>query len=236
MLQKVFFVFGILLVTFLSFSDDKIWQDRNSKEGAKKAYEYYESEFQKKKTYESAWKFSRAARFYAHYFVKDIEAKKKIFEKAKDVALEATKVDPLKPEGHYYLGVAYGSWAEANGVLQSLAYAQPIVDEMTKVIQIDPDFREGAAYMVRGRVYHKAPGWPISIGDKEKAKNDFEKAIKYQNRAAFRYYAEFLIDQGQKEKAKEIIQKGLSLPFNEEDKIVEEDEIAKLKELEKKLK
>jgi tetratricopeptide (TPR) repeat protein len=232
MKRRFLFVFAVLFVCFVRYGFGvDIFRSLTNYDEAKRAYDYYKSEYLSKKDYDSAWKFSAVARFFGNYFVKVVEEKKKIFEEAKDAALFATKVNPGGVEGHYYLGVAYGSWAEATGIMNSLFLAGPIVDEMTKVISLDPKFRDGAAYAVRGRVYHKAPGWPVSVGDKNKAKKDFEEAIKYNNRMSYRFYAEFLIDIGDKKKAKEIVEKGLSLPFNDSEPIADEDEMRILKKL-----
>jgi tetratricopeptide (TPR) repeat protein len=227
-----------LLVSFISFVlfsgygfAIDIFKPLTNYQESKNAYETYKSGYLSKKNYESAWEFAAIARFFGNYFVKDVEAKKKIFEEAKDAALFATKVNANGVEGHYYLGVAYGSWAEATGIMNSLFLAGPIVDEMTKVINLDPKFRNGSAYAVRARVYQKAPGWPVSIGDREKAQKDFEEAIKYDNRMSYRFYAEFLMGIGEKEEARKIAEKGLNLPPNELEPVADEDEMEILKKL-----
>ncbi|MGB9621006.1 MAG: tetratricopeptide repeat protein [Brevinematia bacterium] len=230
----------VILAMILSFiylhAYPSIFKEVKNEADAKSMYEKYKNLFNNdKNNYEYAYKYCAFARFYGFYFLKEKSEREKVFEEAKNAGEVAVKLSPNSPEGHYFLGVAYGSWAEEKGVMNSLFLAEPIVDEMTKVIKIDPSFRNGSAYMVRGRVYQKAPGWPISIGDKQKAQEDFEKAITYTNRQAYRYYAEFLIDQNQKEKGLEIIEKGLSLPPGEE-KIVDEYEIKMLSILRDKIK
>ncbi len=232
MRKEFLFVFAALFVCFASYGFGiDIFRSLTNYDETKRAYDFYKAEYLSKKDYDSAWKFSAVARFFGNYFVKGVEEKKKIFEEAKDTALFATKENPKGVEGHYYLGVAYGSWAEVTGVMNSLFLAGPIIDEMTKVISLDPKFRNGSAYAIRGRVYHKAPGWPVSVGDKSKAQKDFEEAVKYGNRMSYRFYAEFLISIGDKKKAREIIEKGLSLPFNDSEPVVDENEIKHLKKL-----
>ncbi|MFN4245488.1 MAG: tetratricopeptide repeat protein [Brevinematia bacterium] len=226
-----------LVFVFLSSSSfPQLFKDIRNKEDAKKMYEYYKEAFTKNPSnYDSAWKFCAFARFYGFYFVSDKKVREAIFDEAKNAGEVAVKVDPDGIEGNYFLGVAYGSWAQERGVMDSLFLAEPIVKLMTKVIKKDPSFRNGSAYLVRGRVYSKVPGWPISIGDRKKAIEDFEKAIKYTNRAAYRYYAEFLIDQKEYKKAKELIDKGLSLePY--EEIVVDDYEIKTLKQLLEKVK
>ncbi len=224
--------FYILLLTSMSFS--QIFKDIKTKEDARKMYEYYKDLFTKEtNNYENAWKYCAFARFYGFYFVEDKKLREKIFEEAKSAGEIAIKLNPDGIEGNYFLGVAYGSWAEEKGVMNSLFLAGPIVNLMTKVIKKDPSFRDGSAYMVRGKVYSKAPGWPVSIGDTKKATEDFERAIKYPNKAAYRYYAEFLLSKGEKKKAKEIIEKALSLEASNEP-VIDNYETKILEELKEK--
>jgi hypothetical protein len=230
----------ILFITFITgmliAADDSYWDNRNSGAGAKAAYEYYKSAYQTDKNYETAWKLARSAHFYADKFIKDSTLKKNIFTEGKTAAESATNLGPDKPDGYYYLGICLGSWAEANGILKSLFTAPDIVKAADKCIAIDPQFENGSAYMLRARVYQKAPGG-ISVGDPKKANADYIKAIEYgpNKRTAHRFYAEFLIERGNKTKAREIIDKGLAIEYNDADKITEDDEIGMLNDLKKKL-
>lgn len=233
-MKRFFTIVFIIFISVLAYGG--IFKDIKTEDEAKQMYEYYKNLLSKNtNNYEYAWKLCAFARFYGFYFIKDKTQREKIFEEAKNAGELAIKLNPNGVEGNYFLGVAYGSWAEEKGIMNSLFLAGPIVDLMTKVINIDPSFRDGAGYMVRGRVYSKAPGWPLSIGDINKATDDFEKAIKYPNRTAYRYYSEFLINKGNYKKAKELIEKGLTLPPSDE-QVVDEYEIKNLKDLQAKIK
>ncbi len=228
-------LFIFVLAGFAFAIDDSYWSNRNTADGAKAAYDYYKAQFQSGSSYETAWKFARAAHFYADQFQSNPDIKKTIFTEAKKAAESATNMENNKPEGHYYLGISLGSWAEANGIFKSLFTAPDILKEATKTINIDPVYENGSAYMLRGRVYHKAPGG-ISVGDSKKAEADYLKAIEYgpNQRVTFRFYAEFLMDKD-KVKAKDIIEKGLAIPVDESDIFSENKEIGELKDLQKKL-
>ncbi len=236
--MKRFLVVLTLLISSAVFcfsSDDSFWEKRNTEVGAKASYEYYKSQFNSEQNYENAWKFARAAHFYADNFIKDSDSKKTVFTEGKKAAEAATNQGYDKPDGHYYLGICLGSWAEANGILKSLFTAGDILKEASKVINIDPAYENGSGYMLRARVYQKAPGG-ISVGDSKKADADYQKAIEYgpSNRVTFRFYAELLMDKD-KTKAKDIIEKGLAIPINENDSLTENKEIDLLKDLQKKV-
>ena len=198
----------------------------------------YEQDYVRLKTqasgdYARLWQYARAAYYYGEYEITNEDQKKVIFTEAKESALQAVTLEDKKPEGHYWLGVAYGAWAEANGILNSLQLAGTIAEEMTKVLAIDPTYNNGSAFMVRGRVYAKAPGWPLSVGDGSKAEADFKQALKYGpvNRKAYRFYAEYLLANGRTTEATTIIKRGLAVGYNADEGIPEKTEITKLKSL-----
>jgi hypothetical protein len=233
-----FYAAGLMLIfvfTVCFATDDSFWSNRNSAEGAKAAYEYYRQQYSGDKNYENSWKFARAAHYYADNFLTKPELKKTAFTEGKSAAENATNREPDKVEGHYYLGVCVGSWAEANGILDSLSAAGLILSEATKTINIDPSFENGAGYMLRGRVYQEAPAI-ISVGDRKKAEDDYEKGISYgpNNRVTYRFYAELMMDTDKK-KAKELIEKGLAIPLDEENSYEDNEEIKNLKDLQAKL-
>ena len=232
-MKKLLLVIGLAITLSWLFANDTIWDNRNSAAGAEKAYTYYKTQYTQKQNYDSAWQLARAAHFYADFFIKDGELKKKVFAEGKDAALNAVELNSQDPEGHYWLGANYGSWAETNGVLESLNYADDIAAEMTKVIKINPTYKDGTPYAIRAKVYYKAPGWPLSIGDPKKAGEDFEQALKYaagKNRKVYRFYAEYLIGKD-KAKALQIAKEGLAIPHDKADKVSEDKEIETLQKL-----
>lgn len=232
----------VVVVTLLGlmtwcFGLEDYWGERNTLEGAKKGYETLKTLYQQDTTsYEVAWKFARAAYHYADNFIKDNKSRKQIFTEGKEAAERATKINPNAPEGWYWLGVCLGSWGEANGIMQSLGAVKPIMNAISKGMAIDPNFDGGAFYNLRGRVYHKAPAG-ISVGDRKKAEADYKQviAINPRHRTAYRFYAELLLEDGRKDEARTIIEKGLAIPYDSENKVSEDKEIRLLQELKKKL-
>jgi len=233
------FILSVLICIFTSSiyseTDDSIWSNRDSAEGSKKAYEYYKELFGNETNYENAWKFARSAFYYADNYLQLNDMKKKIFSEAKIASEIATNLEPEKVEGHYYLAICVGSLAEVSSIFENLSVADIIIRESTKVINTDPYFDDGGGYMLRGRVYQMAPAI-ISVGDRQKAIKDYEKALEYgpDNRTLYRFYAELLMDFNRK-KAAEIITRGLSIPPALEDVSQDHEEIKILKNLQSKL-
>ncbi len=230
MQKKYFFTIVTLVILLLFFSfDDTAWLNRNTEAGAKAAYEYYKKIYEQNPgSYEAAWKYARAAHFYANEFVKENKLKKEIFTDGKNAAENATKLNPGSVEGFYYYGVCLGSWGEVNGILASLSSVGSVEKAANKAIELDPYFSKGGPYMLLARVYQKVPG-----KSKEKTTEYYELSLKYgpTGRVNYRFYAEFLIDQKKYEKAREIIKKGINIPFDESDKLIEEKEIKILNDL-----
>jgi tetratricopeptide (TPR) repeat protein len=93
--------------------------------------------------------------------------KKRIFEQGIYHAKKAVQLAEDRPEGHYWLGINYGVYGEAKGILKSLSLVKPIKEEMNKVLALNPSFDDGGADRVLGRVYHELPGF--AGGSKKKA-------------------------------------------------------------------
>jgi hypothetical protein len=58
--------------------------------------------------------------FYADYYECNNEKKKEYFNLTKQYATKAVSIDSNCADAHYWLGIGYAKWAEANGILESL--------------------------------------------------------------------------------------------------------------------
>lgn len=154
---------------------------------------------------EGWWKLSRAL-----YWVGNKSKSKKeqmvIHEEAIEAAKKATKLAPNDVEGYYWLGVNYGLYGQAKGVLKSLALVDPIKEAMAKVNKINPKYNNAGANMVLGRMYFKLPG--IAGGDNDKSIELLQKTVKMapKNWRAWIYLAEVLKDEDKDAEAKKAIQ------------------------------
>lgn len=119
-------------------------------------------------------------------------------------------------ESNFWLSVNYGSFGQEKGIMQSLALISPIKDAAEKALKIDENYFYGGPWRVLGRLYHKAPGFPFSIGNSKKAIECLEKAVKlapkfYLNRL---FLAEAYISNRDKLKAKEQLEWIQLAPLN----------------------
>jgi hypothetical protein len=89
---------------------------------------------------------------------------------------------------------------------------------MEVVLKENENFFFAGPHRVLGRLYHQAPGWPISIGNKNKAAHHLERAVELgpkfmHNRL---YLSEFYLDTGKKKKALVHLDWMIETPLNPE--------------------
>jgi tetratricopeptide (TPR) repeat protein len=125
--------------------------------------------------YEAAW---RAAQF--NYYLGDNTTDKgerdKAFEDGIEAARAAVKLQPDKPEGHFWLGANLGGQAKVS-LLSGIADTDEIRQEMETVLKLDEGYLSGSAYMALGQVYLETP--KMMGGDPKKAVEYMEKGLKF---------------------------------------------------------
>jgi|ERR1700752_963290 len=135
--------------------------------------------------YEAAWKLSRASFYVGDHAANDDE-RDEMFKQGIEAGKAAVKLQPGKPEGHFWLGANYGGTA-AHSTLASLSSVQDIKGEMEAVIKIDEKYQGASAYLGLGRLYLQAP--KVLGGDTAKAIEYLQKGVKLSaNNSLMRYH------------------------------------------------
>lgn len=146
---------------------DRLYEQRGDLAKAQEALDKYrEALIKGEDPYGTYWRMARVEYWIGDHTPNKTE-KKRIFEQGIYHAKKAVQADPNKPEGHYWLGICYGVYGEARGVLKSLSLVKPIKQEMNAVLAIDPAYDDGGPDRVLGRVYHELPGF--AGGSKKKS-------------------------------------------------------------------
>ncbi len=156
---------------------DALYAERADPAKAKEARAKYEAALAAgEDAYEASWRLARVCYWIGdHTAASDV--KKKIFLDGVEHAKKAVELDPNRAEGHFWLGVCYGVYGEAKGVLKSLALVKPIKEAMRRVLEIDPAYDRGGADRVLGRVYHEVPR--IAGGSEKTSLAHLLKAVEY---------------------------------------------------------
>lgn len=162
--------------------------------------------------WEIYWKAARCYNEYAIFADDPII----IFEQGIRFAQKSLELQEHNPEAHFWLAAIYGQLCQRKGVLNSLTLVKKMKDELEHCLQIEPEY--DYAYHVLAKLYLVTPGWPISIGDKEKALNNELKAVELKpNYIPYRWglyniYREL----GKKKEALEVLEVIIKLPLEDE--------------------
>jgi tetratricopeptide (TPR) repeat protein len=124
--------------------------------------------------YEAAWKLARATFYVGDHTDNDGE-RDDMFRAGTEAGKVAIKLQPDKPEGHFWLGANYGGSA-AHSTIANLSSFNDIKTEMEAVLKIDESYQGYSAYLGLGRLYLQAPR--VLGGDSAKAIEYLEKGVK----------------------------------------------------------
>lgn len=156
---------------------DQLYAERADLAKAKAALAKLEEALTAKEdAYAAYWRLARVEYWIGDHAA-DSDTKKGTFQQGINHAKKAIELGPDKVEGHFWLGVNYGVYGEAKGVLKSLSLVKPIKEEMRRVLAIDPAYDRGGADRILGRVYHEVPG--IAGGSEKKSLEHLLKAVEY---------------------------------------------------------
>lgn len=213
---------------------DALYAERADLTKAKEARAKYEAALAAgEDAFEASWRLARV-----NYWIGDHTAakdqKKAIFLKGVDHGKKAVELDPDRAEGHFWLGVCYGVYGEAKGVLKSLSLVKPIKEAMRRVLEIDPAYDRGGADRVLGRVYHEVPR--IAGGSEKTSLEHLLKAVEYGPRVGLNllYLADTYISLDRFDDAREALETILTmepypdlLPETEEERAQARERLAK---------
>lgn len=113
---------------------------------------------------------------HAYYTVEDAQ-KEHAFESLAAQADQAVARYPGRAEPMVWDAIVLSSYAKAEGGLGALDLIKRARDLLLQAEKIDPKALDGSVYTSLGSLYAKAPGWPLSFGDKKKAKAYLEQAL-----------------------------------------------------------
>jgi tetratricopeptide (TPR) repeat protein len=170
-------------------------------------------------------------------YAENAEDKVAFFDEGVQCGETAVEINENSLEGNFWLAVNYGSFGQEKGIMQSLALIQPMKERAERAAEIDGSYFYGGPYRVLGRLYHKAPGFPFSIGNNKKAIEYLEKAVElgpkfYLNRL---FLAEAYLSNRDRQKAREQLEWILAAALNVNHEREDEDYKRQAAELLEKL-
>ena len=164
--------------------------------------------------YESAWKLARVCHWMGEHQAGPLG--KRALERGVDAGNNAVRLQPDRPEGHFWLAANMGTLAEASAIVQGLKYRGRIRQELEKAIAIDPRWQGGSAEAVLGQWFLEVPR--LFGGSTGKAEAHLRQALAYDgdNRIALSVLADLLAETGRRSEARALLQRLLDAPLDEE--------------------
>lgn len=123
----------------------------------------------------AAWALGQAC-FWRGEFVANDEERAALAAEGIAVCRALTLRAPTVPEGHYYLAMNLGQlartkWLEALGIVKELERGLQLAGGM------NPRLDHAGPDRCLGLLYRDAPGWPLSVGSKSKARAHLLRAV-----------------------------------------------------------
>lgn len=144
--------------------------------------------------------------FYIGLFAPEGEkSREEAFDRGTEYGKEAITLNPKAVYGNFWHASNLGYLGMCRGMLASLASIDPFRKSMEIVLKENERFFFAGPHRALGRLFQQAPGWPISIGNKNKAADHLERAVELEpdffvNRL---YLAEYYVEMGKRDKARE---------------------------------
>jgi tetratricopeptide (TPR) repeat protein len=124
----------------------------------------------------NAWQLGRVAYDWADFATND-QQRADVAQVGIAACKQLLARDPNSAPAHYYLGMNYGQLAKAEAPsMAAYKLIREIEREMKSAADLDEHFDFGGPLRNLGRLYRDAPGWPISIGSKRKARDYLDRA------------------------------------------------------------
>jgi tetratricopeptide (TPR) repeat protein len=126
--------------------------------------------------FETCWKMARACFDMAEYAT---NSSQRVAFGTEGIAA-AKQAIALKPESgvaHYYLGLTIGQVARVKR-FSALHLVDEMEGELLKALRLDQNVDNAGPDRSLGLLYRDAPGWPISVGSKDKAMYHLARAVR----------------------------------------------------------
>jgi tetratricopeptide (TPR) repeat protein len=136
------------------------------------------------RNYEIEWQYARLNYFLGKQTTDEKESEK-AFEDGQQAGKIAARLEPDRPEGHFWYGANLGEQARRSPVTVGLRSMDEIRTEMNKVIEIQPDYQSASAYDALAQIELKAG--VLGGGKPEKAVEYLEKALQISKENTYIY-------------------------------------------------
>lgn len=140
--------------------------------------------------------------------------REKRFEALAAKAHQVSEAHPGRSEPLVWEGIVVSSWAGEKGGLGALGLVKDAKALYERALGIAPEALDGSAYNSLGVLYYKVPGWPIGFGDRKRADELLQSALKLNPKGIDPnfFYGEFLLEQKRPADALVYLDRALQAP------------------------
>src|SRR5262245_30744843 len=114
---------------------DQLYRQRETLVSARQAADIWAARAASGKDFEASWKLARACYWLGTHG--EESERRAALDRGLKAAEQTIKIDPSKPEGHFWQAANMGAIAESSGMMAGLKYRGRIKDALERVIQID---------------------------------------------------------------------------------------------------
>jgi hypothetical protein len=172
--EKILLIsFFLVFATKILFATDdrqKIFADR-----AEKVYQQAQKQFQAEGNASNAVQFAHACYDFADFATNDGQ-RASLANQGIDVCRKILVSDSKNAEAHYYLAMNLGQLARTKS-MGALKLVKEMESEFQTALSLNKQIDFGGPARSLGLLYRDAPGWPMSIGSKRKAKMYLQQAL-----------------------------------------------------------
>ncbi len=144
---------------------------------AEKAYQAAKLRFESQtNNSEAEWQFGRACYDWADFATSDSQ-RAAIASQGIAACRMLIEREPASAPAHYYLFMNLAQLAQTR-TLSALKMLGQMESELTLTVNLDQKYDFAGPDRNLGLLYLQAPGWPLSIGSKSKARQHLQRALK----------------------------------------------------------
>jgi hypothetical protein len=161
--------------------------------------------------YEAAWRLGRALFFLGQEAQNKAEAQAS-HARAVVFSQRAARLQPLRVEGHFWLGVNLALLAQVENPLNALRHALSAKRSLLRAVHLDAAYHAAGPLRVLARLQHKLPR--LLGGGILRARTNFERAIQLApaNTVTHLYFAEMLVETKDRGRARVELEALLNMP------------------------
>lgn len=161
--------------------------------------------------YEAAWRLGRAF-FFLGQEAQSEKEKRHAHARGASFSKRATRLQADRVEGYFWLGVNLALLAQTQNPLNALRHALSARRSLTRAVRLDPGYHAAGPLRVLARLQHKLPR--LLGGGTSRARANFERAINIApaNTVTRLYFAEMLLETGEKGSARAQLEALLNAP------------------------